>query len=472
MTFKDGATTLGTGTLSSGTATLATSSLSVSGHTITAVYGGDTNFTGSTSSGLTQTVNKGATTTALSSSPNPSVFGQSVTFTATMSSTASGTPSGTVTFKDGATTLGTGTLSGGTATLLDVIAVGQRSHHHGGLWRRQQLHRIDLVRPDADGEQGATTTDAGRRHANPSVFGQSVTFTATVSSTASGTPSGTVTFKDGATTLGTGTLSGGTATFATSSLSVSGHTITAVYGGDSNFTGSTSSGLTQTVNKGATTTARVSSHNPSVLGQSVTFTATVSSAASGTPSGTVTFKDGSTTLGTGTLSGGTATFATSSLSVSGHTITAVYGGDSSFTGSTSSGLTQTVNKDATTTAVVVANPSTLGQSVTFTATVSSTSGTPSGTVTFKDGATTLGTGTLSGGTATYTTSALAVSAHTITAVYGGDTDFTGSTSSGLTQTVNKFLCIRHDRYGYRAVPGYRALRHAELCPECCRCRRE
>ena len=65
MTFKDGATTLGTGTLSGGTATFATSSLSVSGHTITAVYGGDTNFTGSTSSGLTQTVNKGATTAAL-----------------------------------------------------------------------------------------------------------------------------------------------------------------------------------------------------------------------------------------------------------------------------------------------------------------------------------------------------------------------------------------------------------------------
>ena len=101
--------------------------------------------------------------------------------------------------------------------------------------------------------QGATTT-AVSSSANPSVFGQSVTFTATVSST-SGTPSGTVTFKDGATTLGTGTLSGGAATYSTSSLSVSGHTITAVYGGDTNFTGSTSSGLTQTVNKGATTTA-------------------------------------------------------------------------------------------------------------------------------------------------------------------------------------------------------------------------
>ena len=131
-----------------------------------------------------------------------------------------------------------------------------------------------------------------------------MTFTATVSA-ASGTPTGTVTFKDGATTLGTGTLSGGVATFATSSLAIGGHTVTAVYGGDTNFTGSTSPGLTQTVNQGATTTSLGSSANPSVFGQSVTFTATVAAAspASGTPTGTVTFKDGATTLGTGTLLG-------------------------------------------------------------------------------------------------------------------------------------------------------------------------
>ena len=87
--------------------------------------------------------------------------------------------------------------------------------------------------------------------------------------------------------------------------------------------------------QGATTTALSSSQNPSVFGQSVTFTATVSSA-SGTPSGTVTFKDGATTLGTGTLAGGVATLPTSSLAIGGHTITAVYGGDTNFTGSTSS----------------------------------------------------------------------------------------------------------------------------------------
>ena len=287
---------------------------------------------------------------------------------------------------------------------------------------------------NAQQAQQATTT-ALIASPNPSAFGQSVTFTATVSS-ASGTPTGTVTFKDGANTLGTGTLSGGVATLSTSLLALGGHTITAVYGGDTNFTGSTSSGLTQTVNQGATTTAVTSSFNPSVFGQSVTFTATVSSA-SGTPTGTVTFKDGANTLGTGTLSGGVATLSTSSIALGGHTITAVYGGDTNFTGSTSSGLTQTV-QGATTTAVTSSfNPAVFGQSVTFTATVSSPSGTPTGTVTFKDGTTTLGTGTFAGGVASFSTAALGVGNHPITAIYSGDSSFAISTSSVLMQVIHQ-----------------------------------
>ena len=83
-----------------------------------------------------------------------------------------------------------------------------------------------------------------------------------------------------------------------------------------------------------------------------------------------------------------------------------------------------------------ANPSTPGQSVTFTATVTGSGGTPSGTVTFKDGTTTLGTGALSGGSATYATTSLALGPHSITAVYPGDSTFGGSTSPVLTQTVD------------------------------------
>jgi Bacterial Ig-like domain (group 3) len=178
---------------------------------------------------------------------------------------------------------------------------------------------------------------------NPSVVGQSVTLTATVSGSG-GTPTGTVTFKDGASSLGNGTLVGGTASLSISALTIGGHTLSAVYGGDTIFLGSTSSGVPQTVNKGATTTSVAGTPNPSQLGQSVTFTATVAAAspAAGTPTGSVTFKDGANALGTGTLSGNTATFATTGLALGNHSITAAYGGDSNFTNSASSTLTQAV----------------------------------------------------------------------------------------------------------------------------------
>jgi len=256
-----------------------------------------------------------------------------------------------------------------------------------------------------------------------------VTFTATVSPSAA---TGTVTFKDGTTTLGTGTLSSGKATYSTSTLAVGSHSITASYGGDTNDSTSTSSVLTQTV-KSNTTTTVASSLNPSAYGTAVTFTATVTPS---TATGTVTFKNGSSTLGTGTLSNGTASYTTSTLTAGTHSITAAYGGDSFDNTSTSSALTQTVNKTATTTTVSSsANPSGSGSSVTFTATVTPSIAT--GTVTFKNGSSTLGTGTLSNGTASLSTSSLSVGSHSITASYGGDSNDSSSTSSALTQVVEQ-----------------------------------
>jgi hypothetical protein len=190
-----------------------------------------------------------------------------------------------------------------------------------------------------------------------------------------------------------------------------------------------------------TTTQLVSSLNPSDLGQSVTFTATVTVQGTGTPTGTVTFLDSSTQIGTGTLNGsGVTTYTTSSLTTGQHSLTAVYGGDAKNGESTSAVLTQTVNPDPTTTALTSsANPSFQGSPVTFTATVT-TSGpaTATGTVTFLDSSTQLGTGTLnSSGVATYTTPyALTTGQHSITASYGGDENNAASASAVLTQTVN------------------------------------
>jgi len=211
-------------------------------------------------------------------------------------------------------------------------------------------------------------------------------------------------------------------------------------------TSTTTSASTTTTTLPGTTTGLTSSVHPSVFGQPVTFTATVTakSPGAGTPTGTVTFKDGSSTLGTGTLdSSGQAMFTTSTLAVGPHSITASYGGNANFSGSTSSPLTETVkNARARTTTLVSssANPSVSGQSVTFTATVTAKSPmgvTPSGTVTFEDGPSSLGTGTLdSSGQAMFTTSTLTVGSHSIAASYGGDKSFKDSTSPRLTQSVN------------------------------------
>src|SRR6202012_1843983 len=128
-------------------------------------------------------------------------------------------------------------------------------------------------------------------------------------------------------------------------------------------------------------TALNSSPNPSTLNQQVTFTAAVTGTG-GTPSGTVIFTDGTTTLATKPLVNGVATFQTSSRPVGQSSITASYSGDSNFATSPNV-TTQTVNKVTSSTALNPSpNPSTLNQQVTFTAAVTGTGGTPSGTVIF------------------------------------------------------------------------------------------
>jgi hypothetical protein len=192
-----------------------------------------------------------------------------------------------------------------------------------------------------------------------------------------------------------------------------------------------------TASSGAsTTTGLTSALDPSTYGQSVTFTATVVSSG-GTPTGTVTFKHGSTPFGTSLLLGGTATYSTSALLAGSRSITASYSGNSSFASSVSGAVTQTVYKAATTTIVSASpDPSAASHSVTFTATVSSGAGTPTGTVTFSDGASMLATVSLSGGTATYSIASLSTGSHTITASYSGDSNFAVSASAMDTQTVD------------------------------------
>ncbi len=192
---------------------------------------------------------------------------------------------------------------------------------------------------------------------SPSTYGQSVMLTATVTSSG-GTPGGTVTFYNGSTSLGTGTLnSSGAATLATTALPVGGNSLTASYGVTAKYAASTSTATTATVTAATTTTTLSASPTSASYGQSVTLTATVTSSG-GTPTGTVTFYDGSTSLGTGTLnSSGVATLlATTSLPVGSDSVTAGYNATTDYAASVSSAVTLTMIPPSY---MVTANPSSL-----------------------------------------------------------------------------------------------------------------
>jgi uncharacterized delta-60 repeat protein len=292
-----------------------------------------------------------ASITGIKASATSTVFGEPVTFTAIVHPGAgtSGMPTGSVTFMDGATVMGSGTLSGGQATF-STASLSRSGHGISAVYGGDGTFGASTSLAFGEAVSRAATSVGAGSSISPSVFGQKTTFTAVLTAQApgAGTPTGAVNFKEGSTLLGKGVLQvlGGVdrATFATGALSVGSHTITAIYVGDSNFlTNSTST--VETVNRDSTSSAVRASANPLVFGQTVTFTASVRASlpGSGIASGTVIFKDGTTVLGSGTLnSTGQATFSTASLTVGNHAITAVYGGDSRFIGDTSAAFGEPV----------------------------------------------------------------------------------------------------------------------------------
>ena len=422
-------------------------------------YGINIIVTGASASALTVSVTTAggtATTTTLSSSANPSTVGTNVTFTATVTGAS---PTGSVNFKDGATSIagcsavvlaGSGN-SRTAACTTNTLAAG--AHSIVATYSGDAANATSSSAALSQTVNKLTSTTGIGSSLTPSTAGTSVTFTATVSGSA---PTGTVNFKDGATSIAacsavalTGSGNIRTATCATSSLSVATHSISAVYSGNATNNGSTSPTFSQVVNKATSTTALSSSANPSVAGANVTFTASVTGFS---PTGSVNFSDGGVSIaGCGAVAVGgsgntrTAQCSTSALTVATHSIVANYGGDANNSASASAPLSQIVNNPTGTTSTTAlsssANPSVAGVSVTFTATVSGTS--PTGTVNFKDGAASLtgcaanalvGSGNIR--TATCTTNSLAVGNHSITATYAGDATNNGSTSAGLTQVVN------------------------------------
>jgi hypothetical protein len=278
---------------------------------------------------------------------------------------------------------------------------------------------------------------------NPATYGQAVTLTATVTSSA-GVPGGSVAFTDGASALGSATLNAGGQATLTVNLGAGMHALSAIYGGSPQYLGSVAAGLVQSIATATTTTGLTSSPNPSQEGQQVDFVATVTGQYGGAVTGNVTFRRGmNVVLGTTPLVNGTATLPVSSLGNGSHAVTAIYSGDANSTGSTSPSVTQTVTArtTATTTTALSSspNPSAPGQPVTFSIGVTSSAGSiPTGLVTLKEGNTTLGTATLdAAGNASVILSSLAAQRppHNIKAQYAGDANHSNSTSNTVQQIV-------------------------------------
>ncbi len=436
INFYDGPSLVGTGTVS-GNAASANVVLAVGIHSITAVYSGDSNFLGSTSSPLSQSVNQATTAIQLFSSANPSYPNQTVYFTPTIVSQYGGTISGTVTYKQGNTVLAV--LNYPTPYSTTYTTTGTRSITAVYSGDNDNLGSTSAVLKQVVNNLPATTTTTVVTSGSPTFINQPVTFASTTTSTYGTITDGeSITFYDGATVIGTGFTMHGVASFTTSTLKAGTHTIKASYPGGGTFKASSGT-VKQVVNLYPSSVSTPSSSlNPSVFGQSVTLRSTVTSTAPAAPTGTVTFKNGTTSLGTVTLNAsGVASLTKTNLSVGALTITAAYNGDSETAKSASSAIAQIVNQAAISMGLTsTPNPSTNGQSVKFTATLTSNGGLPNGqTVTFSYNGNTLGTATITGGKATFSTTALPSGSDQVTATYAGNVDYSAA-SAMVIQTVN------------------------------------
>jgi hypothetical protein len=314
-------------------------------------------------------------------------------------------------------------------------------------------HSIKYWSVSGSSEVGATTTTtfsiASPTTAtlvatpNPAVLGNSVKMTATLTATLSGTPTGTVTFWNGATNLGTGILDGGIAKLSTTALPAGALTLQVSYPATGNFLATNSAPFDETVNEN-TTTVVTSSANPIVYGGTVTLTAQVTPSSSGTPTGSVSFYNGSTLVGfEGLNSSGVATLPTNSLPAGVLSITGVYSGDSTYLTSTSAVLKETVNKAAQTITFATLPTQTYGAAP-FTVSATATSGLA---VTFTSTTTTVCT--VSGSTVTL----VAHGTCTIEATQAGNSDYAAATAVTRSFVVDKesqtisFASIPTQTYG-------------------------
>jgi len=426
-----------------------TSTLAVGVHSITASYSGDAGHTPSTStdngvSPWSQVVEE-QTVIALTSSVNPSLVNQSVTFTATVTAPDGGglMPDGSVSFLDGTTTLSTVQLTGGVAAYTTaMLANGLHpitAVYSGDIGREILGETSAVLNQDVQSTAAIIVTTSG----SPSYFGNPVTFTATINSSAVAAAGGTVNFFDGNVKMGSGVLNGASpdiAQFIISTLALGTHSITATYAGDNDNTAATSPVISQVVVQTTTSVAETATPSPGIAGLPEAISATVKiTNGAGTPTGLVTFTSGTTVLGAANLNTAGVAGINPVLAPGSYSIVATYAGDSDDAGSQSAPLALTVNQAQTTTVVTVSpNPASMLAPVTFTATVTGNGAMPTGQVEFFASGALIGAGTLNlNGVATLIYSNLAIGTYSITATYEGDTNDAGSTSLAVSLTIGK-----------------------------------
>lgn len=266
------------------------------------------------------------TTTFQILNPVPTTFGGTLGLSAQVSG---GTPTGNVEFRNGLIVLATVPLNGsGVAATTIVPNAGNYSVIAHYLGDGTHLPSSSSATAFTVGK-AATSLSLGSNN-SPSIYGEDVTFTANVSTAAPGASpvTGSVEFRDDGALLATVALSGGTAALTIDTLAHdngTAHPITAVFIANANFDGSTDTALDHVVNKATPTLGLASSPNPSLFGENVTITATLSGGLN--PGGSITLLDDGTPFAAPTLAGGVATHVTSTLALGVNNLTAFYGGD-------------------------------------------------------------------------------------------------------------------------------------------------
>lgn len=437
VTFKDGTQQIGQATLNaSGQATISLTNLTSGNHTIIAEYPGDAKNKPSTSAPLTQVVQQAVVSITLTSSANPAIAGTNVVFAAAISSSGS-VPVGQLKLMDGGNEVAVNNIAASGTVQFSINSLSAGTHtltaYFAGDADHAQASSAALTQVIKMAASAVVLTS----NANPSLVGSPVTFTAKV--TGEGTqPTGSVTFLDGTQAIGTAVVNGsGIATLVTSSLSLGNHAISVTYAGDATHNASAPGSLSQTVQQ-KTTTTLVSNLNPALVGDRIVFTVTVTGSTNQNISGTIGIYEGTSLVGSSVVTSGAASIAVTNLAAGSHVLLAKYEGDSSSQGSSSASLTQAVNTaDTVVTLVSSANPAVAGDAIRFTATVASKGNSPTGSVTFLDGASTLGTAQVNNGVASLSVSTLVAGQHAIVARYGGDSGTQISTSSVVLQIVQQ-----------------------------------